>query len=190
MNRIPYPFELETERLVIRSPSVEDAPQLQEAIIETIETLSPWMPWADHLPTLDESEESCRNAEVDFQKGSDHRFHLFLKDSLTFVGGSGLHRIDWTVPKAEIGYWVRTSCSSKGYITEAVEGICRYAMEELKMNRVEIRMNSNNLKSRRIPERLGFTLEGTIRNHMKDVDNKLRDTCIYSIIAYDQQSDH
>lgn len=182
MNRIPYPLELVTERLVIRSPAATDAPQLMEAIAETLDTLMPWMPWADHIPTLTETEENCRRAEEAFRDGSDNRFHLFLRESLTFVGGSGLHRIDWSVPKVEIGYWVRTSCSGKGYITEAVQEIARYAMEDLQANRVEIRMGSTNTRSRRVPERLKFTFEGMLRNDARHVDGTLRDTCVYTKI--------
>jgi len=59
---IPFPFELETERLVIRSPAVADAQQLVEAIAETIDALRPWMPWADHVPTLTEARDNCSRA--------------------------------------------------------------------------------------------------------------------------------
>ena len=189
MNRIPYPFELVTERLVIRSPASTDAPQLMEAIAETLETLRPWMPWADHIPTLAETEENCRKAEEAFRDGKDNRFHLFLRESPTFVGGSGLHRIDWSIPKVEIGYWVRTSCRGKGYVTEAVQEIARYAIEELRASRVEIRMGATNTRSRRVPERLGFTFEGILRNDARHVDGTLLDTCIYAKIPEGQPAD-
>ena len=180
MDAIPYPFDLLTERLVLRSPDPADAGQLMEAIAETIDTLRPWMPWADHVPTPAEAEENCRKAAEEFREGRDYRLHLFLRDSLTFVGGSGLHRVDRAVPKVEIGYWVRTSCTGNGYITEAVREISRYAMEELKACRVEIRMSSLNVRSRRVPERLGFALEGILRNNERHIDGTLRDTCVYA----------
>ena len=185
MNRINYPFELVTKRLVIRSPVRDDAAQLMDAIGETIDRFKPWMPWADRVPTLEEAEENCRKAEESFMDGSDYRLHLFLKESSVFVGGSGLHRIDWLVPKVEIGYWIRASCSGKGYITEAVRKITRYALHEQKANRVEIRMSSRNEKSRRVPERLGFTFEGTLRNDARHLDGSLRDTCVYAKIRED-----
>ncbi|NQU44430.1 GNAT family N-acetyltransferase [bacterium] len=183
MDRLFFPFELLTERLAIRSPSVGDASQLLEAVAESIDMLRPWMPWADHAPNLPEMEKNCREAEEAFREGTNHRFHLFLRDSGTFVGGSGLHRISWAVPKVEIGYWVRKSCGGKGYITEAVQEITRYALDELQAKRVEIRTSSRNVRSRRVPERLGFALEGTLRNDERHVDGTLCDTCIYARIA-------
>ncbi len=179
---IPYPFELRTERLVIRSPREADAPGLRLAIAESIDALRLWMPWAQAVPALEESQANCKKAVTAFKEGRDHRLHLFLKDPLTFIGCSGLHDIDWRVPKVEIGYWVRTSYSGKGYITEAIREITRYAIEELGMNRVEIRMSAGNTKSRAVPERLGFTFEGQLRNDDRHVDGTLRDTCIYARI--------
>jgi len=185
--RIPFPLELTTERLILRSPCAGDAQQLAEAIEESLETLRPWMPWADHVPTLAEARENCSRAAQDFRDGKDFRLHLFVKDPLTFVGGSGLHRVDWSVPKLEIGYWIRKSCAGRGYITEAVGAITRFALEDLGANRVEIRTSAKNLGSRRVAERLGFLLEGILRNDCRNTDGTLRDTCVYSMIkAADQ----
>ena len=182
MTKITYPFELVTDRLVIRSPAETDARQLLEAIKETFDTLRPWMPWANKVTTLSEAEDNCRRREKAFRDGSDNGVHLFLKGPMTFIGGSGLHRIDWSVPKAEIGYWIRNSFSGQGYITEAVREITRYSMEELQMNRVEIRMSSKNVRSRRVPELLDFAFEGILRNDDRHLDGSLRDTCVFAKI--------
>ena len=179
-NAIPYPLELITERLIVRSPSEEDAEELRVAIKESLEDLGPWMPWADHVPTLAEAKENCAKALQDFKDGKNHRLHFFLKESHIFLGGSGLHRIDWSVPKFEIGYWIRRSYSGNGYVTEAVDEISRYAFDELCAKRVEMRMSTKNEKSWRVAERLGFILEGTLRNEHRNNDGTLRDTRIYA----------
>jgi RimJ/RimL family protein N-acetyltransferase len=180
--RIPYPFERKTERLLIRSANIAAAEQLHGAVEESIESLGKWMSWADHVPGPDEIEKNCADAEKAFRKGTDYRFHLFLKDREVFVGSCELHRIDWSVPKCEIGFWVRKSQSGKGYITEAVQNIVRWAFDELEMNRVEIRMSAINIRSRRVPERLGFELEGILKNEDRHPDGTLRDTCVYARI--------
>jgi ribosomal-protein-serine acetyltransferase len=92
-----------------------------------------------------------------------------------------LQNTNWHVPKFEIGYWIDTRYSGNGYMTEAVQGITSFAFNELKARRVEIRCDSRNVKSRAIPERLGFTLEGVLKNDDISVDgNGLRDTCVYA----------
>ena len=65
-------------------------------------------------------------------------------------------------------------------MTEAVQGITDFAMRELKARRIEIRCDSLNTKSRAIPEKLGFALDGILKNDSVSVDGNLRDTCIYS----------
>ena len=182
IDNIPYPLELVTERLIIRSPSQEDAEGLIDAIEESIDDLKVWMPWADHIPSLSEAQENCAMAVKNFKDGKDYRLHFFLKETGTFLGGSGLHRGDWSVPKFEIGYWIRRSFSGKGYVTEAVNEITRYAFEELQANRIEIMMSTMNEKSWHVAERSGYTLEGILRNHCRNIDGSLRDTKMYSKI--------
>jgi len=184
---LPYPLELTTERLVIRSPAIAEASYLREAVAESIEALRPWMPWADHVPTLAEAEDNCSRAAQDFKDGKDFRLHLFLKESGVFLGGSGLHSVDWSVPKFEIGYWVRQSYSGLGYVTEAVAEITRFALEELGAKRVEIRTSTRNVKSWRVAERLGFTLEGIFRNDARHIDGSLRDTKVYAKIGKEER---
>ncbi|MNY68091.1 putative ribosomal N-acetyltransferase YdaF [compost metagenome] len=79
-----------------------------------------------------------------------------------------------------MGYWVRSSYSRKGYITEAVHAITNYAIQELQANRIEIRCDTRNTPSARVAERSGFTLEGILRGDKCDVDGKLRDTMIFA----------
>ena len=180
---IQYPLELSTERLLIRSPRNDDATRLNEAIVESFDVLKEWMPWADHLPSLSESKTNCADAVSKFKDGTDYRLHIFLKDSGLFLGGSGLHRFDWSIPKFEIGYWIRQSHSGKGYATEAVSEISRFALEDLGAKRVEIRTCSRNIKSCQVAERSGFSLEGILRNDSRHVDGSLRDTKVYSRIV-------
>ena len=81
---------------------------------------------------------------------------IWDKHTGRFLGGCGLHRIDWDVPSFEIGYWVRASESGKGYITEAVRLLTECCFETLNANRVFIRVVVENEKSQAIPRRLGF----------------------------------
>ena len=86
-----------------------------------------------------------------------------------------------TVPKFEIGYWIDTRFAGRGYITESTQALTKFAFTELNAKRVEIRCDSLNLKSRSIPERLGYTLEGILKNNSISVESKeLRDTCIFA----------
>jgi RimJ/RimL family protein N-acetyltransferase len=177
---LQIPESFESDRLIIRAPLWEDGKMVNEAINESINELQPWMPWAQQIPTLEESEKISRQGRVHFLERSDLRLYLIHKTTGQFIGSSGLHRIDWQVRKFEIGYWISTPFSGQGYITEAVEGITNFAIHELQANRIEIRCDSRNVRSARVAERLGFTKEGILRSDKCDVDSLLRNTVVFS----------
>lgn len=114
------------------------------------------------------------------------RFLIFSKETDEFIGTCSLHNINWDIPKFEIGYWIDwidIRFSGKGFMTEAIQRLTNFAIQELNGRRIEIRCESSNTKSRKIPEKLGFELEGILRNEEFSADGKnLTDTCIYAKI--------
>ncbi|MHB0999776.1 MAG: GNAT family N-acetyltransferase [Armatimonadota bacterium] len=179
---IDVPEEFESERLLIRVPRPGDGPALNAAVRESFDDLSPWMPWADHIPEVDESESNVCAAYEKYKSKTDFRLFLFRKDTGELVGGSGLHNVDWSVPKFDIGYWVRSSCAGQGYITEAVNAITEFAFQKLGAHRVGICMDTRNTRSRMVAERAGFEFEGTVRHDARSPDGTLRDIFVYSKI--------
>jgi RimJ/RimL family protein N-acetyltransferase len=177
---LSLPESFESNRLLIRAPLWEDGVKLNEAVKESREELLPWMPWAQNVPTVEESEIVIRRARLHFLDRTDLMLLLTLKETGELVGSSGLHRIDWQSRKFEIGYWVRSSFSGKGYISEAVEAITDFAVKELAANRIEIRCDLRNERSARVARRSGYTLEGVLRNDKCANDGSLRNTMLFS----------
>ena len=184
---LDFPDSFETERLLIRSPRPGDGGSLRDALADSLPELQQWLPWANApLASLEECEANCRRAYYQFKAREDLRLHLYLKGTNVQIGGSGLHRIDWTVPRFEIGYWLRTPYVGQGYMTEAVAGITEFAFATLGARRVEIMCDALNGRSAAIPPRVGFTLEGRLRNHKLDGQTgRLRDTLVFSRIDSD-----
>lgn len=177
---LDFPESFESERLLIRAALWHDGAAVNEAIRESIEELRPWMPWAQSPPAIEETEANLRHARAQFMERKDLRLLLVNKQTGQIVGSSGLHHIDWQTRKFEIGYWVRTSCQQQGYVTEAVHAITNFAIQELQANRIQIRCDLHNVRSAKVAERCGFTLEGILRNETRDVDGSLRNTMIFS----------
>jgi len=184
---IPLFEELRGERVLVRPYGESDAEALFEAMNESRDHLRPWMPFADEHQTIDES----RNWII-------HQMALWLlRDDLTlsvwelsngrYLGGTGLHPHDWEIGYFEIGYWLRASAEGYGYITEAVQLLTNYAIDSLKANRLEIRCDELNVRSAAVAKRLGYMLEGRIRNHLATSDGRLRTTLIFSFIPTDRQ---
>jgi len=180
---LEFPDSFDTERLTIRAPRPGDGAQVAEALRESIAELRAWMPFARDEPTVEGNEAWVRQAAANWIARKDLPMLLFLKGGGTLVGSSGLHRFDWDIGKFEIGYWVRTKFAGQGYISEAVDGISRFAFAHLKANRVEIRCDVNNVRSAAVARRCGFRLEGILRNDDRGVDGELRDTRVFSKIS-------
>ena len=175
------PTEFYTDRLYIRLPKPGDGKVVHEAIEASLNELRPWMLFANYERDEADTELGVREAHAKFITRDDLRLYIFLKDTMQFIGSSGLHNPNWNVPSFEIGYWIDSRFSGKGYMTEAVRGITDYAFEHLNARRIEIRCDRINRRSIAIPERLGYTFEGSLRNHDISVDGKtLRDTVIYA----------
>jgi RimJ/RimL family protein N-acetyltransferase len=179
---LDFPDSFETERLIIRAPRAGDGTAVNDAVRESHEHLKPWMPWAQTIPEVEETEEFLRHRAVRWILREDLGMLLFRKSDGLYVGGSGLHRIDWSVPAFEIGYWVRASLEGQGYIIEAVKGITNFGFDLLGAERIEIRCDTRNGRSASVAQRTGYTLEGTLRHNAWANDGTIRDTHVFSMI--------
>jgi len=181
---IDVPEAIATERLWLRCPRAGDGIVINEAVVQTLPELKPWMPWAQTAPTLEESELHGRRAAARYALREDLQLLIFerLSDGGQgrLLGATGLHRMDWSVPRFEIGYWRRSGEGGRGVITEAVRALSRFAFDTLHAQRVEVRMSSDNARSRAVAERCGFTLEGVLRRDSLDVNGQPRDTAVYA----------
>jgi RimJ/RimL family protein N-acetyltransferase len=177
---LDFPDSFESERLLIRCPRPGDGQAMHEAIVESLDELRPWMPWARGEQSRDVSEAYCRECIAEFASRKSLQLILLDKRDGSFVGGSGFHDIDWVVPKFEIGYWLRSSRTHQGFMTETVNALAQFAFGALKARRVQIRMDNRNERSWRVAERCDFRLEGVLRNFELGLDGAPRDTRLYA----------
>lgn len=182
---LDFPDYFETERLLIRAPRVGDGPAICEAVLETLDDLRDWMPWALREQTVDSMQEFARRGAASFLARTEFPMLLWLKDGTVLVGSSGMNQVDWSVPKMEIGYWCRKVFQGQGYVSEAVRGIARFAFEELGARRLEIRCDARNERSANVARRCCFRLEGELRHHELDTTGELRDTLIFGLLPSD-----
>ncbi|HMN76553.1 MAG TPA: GNAT family N-acetyltransferase [Burkholderiaceae bacterium] len=183
---LDLPAAIQSQRLLLRSPRSGDGAALHETIVESLPELRRFLaslPWVAEEQTRESAEVFCRNAESNFLTRRNLPFLMFAKESGCLIGVCGLHRTVWDVPKTEVGYWVRSSESGKGYVTEAVTRLVAFAFEALAAERIEIITDAENLASRRVAERCGFTLEGLLRRERRAPDGSLRNTCVYARLA-------
>ena len=167
---VDVPQSFDTERLALRCPRQGDGEAIFGAVSETLDDLRRFpasMSWALQRPSIVTSEVFCREAYARFLARTDLPFLAFRRDTGELVVATGLHRPDWGVPKFEIGFWRRKSAGSRGFATEAVRGLVDLALWRLRAVRVEALVDDENAASCALCERIGMTLEGTLRNERR-----------------------
>lgn len=182
---VDLPDELPGPRVTVRRYRDDDAPLVWAAVDESRATLGDWMPWTSAYKTPPDAVAFVRRAQARWLLREDLVAGIFERTTGRLLGGSGLHRIDWTIRRFEIGYWLRSSAVGHGYATETVQVLTRFAFDQLEANRVEIRLDVRNTRSRALPVRLGFIHEGCHRRAMPDVHGQAVDIDVFALIRDD-----
>jgi ribosomal-protein-serine acetyltransferase len=100
------------------------------------------------------------------------------------VGSIGLLFIDWENKKTEIGYWLGTEYEGRGFATRSCQALIDQIFNEMQLNRIEINVKVGNKRSKLIPKRLGFQLDGVLRQS-ELFDGQFHDVEVYSLLFED-----
>jgi len=164
------------EEIALKLKEYQDTEKVFELIDASRDELKQWMTWVDQVQSVEDVEKVTRRQLLQFVKKEAMHFVILYKGEV--AGDISLKEIDWSIRSAEIGYWLGSGYTGKGIVTRAVEALLAYAFDELKLHKVEIWAAEGNVKSRRIPERLGFVQEGTRR------DDELIDGDYVTMVIY------
>ncbi|MGI8813292.1 MAG: GNAT family N-acetyltransferase [Pyrinomonadaceae bacterium] len=170
------------ENITLELPQTHHAEEIAAVVRKNLERLQLWMPWA----VDDYSAESARffaqnNLKVFSENGS---FGLLIKFDGKLAGSIGFHDLDRVNRSANIGYWIAKEFEGRGIVTHCCRVLIDYLFELLDLNRVQINCNVENKRSRAVPERLGFTLEG-IQRQGEWLNGEFHDWAIYAVLKED-----
>ncbi len=187
------PSEWIGSRIVLRRWRDEDAQPLFDAIMESQGRLRQWMPkgpsisqsWADTYHSVDDAIEFVRRQSGHWALHEHIGLGIFAEETGTLLGSIGMRVNDTKLLIVELGYWIRTSAEGQGYVSEAARQVTMFAFEGLGAQRVQIRCDARNQRSKAVPERLGFLFEGCHRRDSLGTDGTIRDTLVYAMIPED-----
>ena len=164
-------YRIETERLIVRCYQPSDAQLLADSVLENVEHLKPWMPWAHNEPEpFEEKAKRMQRLRGMFDLQQDYTYGIFNREETKLLGGTGLHtRLGEN--ELEIGYWMHKDHLNKGLVTESTSALIKVAFEVIHVHRIEIHCDPTNLASAAIPKKLGFTHEGTLRQKTLFLDH-------------------
>lgn len=153
------PDNLSVPPLELQRCQLDDLDALMSAVAQSQPELARWLPWADPMPTTDAERLFIEDHQRAFDGDEDYGYFLIERSTGELVGGAGLHPKEGDI--AEIGYWVRSDRTGRGYATSAAHALTTAAFDHLSnVVRIIIRMDQANLASAAVPPKLGYTLEG------------------------------
>lgn len=140
---------------------IEDARHVFSLVDSNRDHLRRWLPWVDMTRSEADSRVFIEGTRKQFADGNGFQVGIWHCEEL--AGIAGFHEIDRPNRKTEIGYWLGESFQRRGLMTKTCRALIHHAFRSWKLNKVEICCGTGNARSCAIPERLGFTNEGTIR---------------------------
>lgn len=168
------------EHIELRLLELRHAPELFACIDACRAYLREWLPWVDQTQEVADTEVFISDAVEQFADGEAVHVGIWYREVL--AGVIGYHRIDLQNRSGEIGYWLGESFQGRGIMTKACRAMVSYGFSERGFNRIEIHCAPINGKSRAIPERLGFRIEGTLRQAERLVEGFV-DNVVYGLLA-------
>ena len=185
---IEIPETLDGPRVQLRRIRAGDAPVIAEAITESLDRLKPWMPWAHSDRTLEDTRLYAAHSEAQWLLRESLDMLVVHRETGRYLGNAGFPRLRWDIRSFEIGYWLRTSAEGQGFMREAVQLLTRLAFDVLDANRVEIQVDTANARSSNVARRLGFLLEGTLRNSGLDGYGRPSDRHVFALTPSDYRN--
>lgn len=168
---------LETERLLLRRFAENDAKEIYEGFINQEDFL---YYTNKKRRTLEEEINSLKGIKEKYDNPEYYNWLITLKDSKKIIGAINLN-VDNFNESLEFNYAIDDRYKGNGYMTEALNVIKGYCMNEIKANRFFGGCEINNIGSKRVMEKCLLKYEGTLRNHLKLRDG-YHDMHLYSFI--------
>jgi RimJ/RimL family protein N-acetyltransferase len=164
--------ELREGTIVLRPWREEDADAVYAACQDP--EIQHWMPLIPRPYTLDDA-----RAFVSGELGLGRHQYAIEEDG-EVVGSIGM-RVNENAT-GHVGYWCAREARGRGIVPRALRRLARYAFEDLRLGRLELITDPDNVASQRVAEKAGFTREGVLRSHLLHPDGRRRDSVMFSLL--------
>ena len=156
-----------TPRFIIRPFRRRDVAPMHDAVMASLPELEEWLPWAIGYDRS-VAHRFIRDSASAWNDARAYDFAIRLHEEPDFhVGNVSVWPTSPANRVGEIGYWVRSDLTGEGIGTEITARTVQVGFDELSYHKIILRIAVGNERSDRIAKRLGFMLEGTLRDEVK-----------------------
>lgn len=158
------------------------APVLYHLVDRNRQRLRAWLPWLDDCAGVDDAAAFIEEAS---QRTTTHQgLELGIFTGGTLAGLAGFTGIEESHRRGSLGYWLAGGFTGRGLATRCGRALVEAGFGRLELNRIEIRCSPRNAPSRAVALRLGFVLEGLLRQAEWLYDH-FEDHEVYGMLAGD-----
>lgn len=176
--------QLTDGRILLRPHRREDCEALHTAVTESVQEAAPWLQWCHPGYSRAEAEAFIRLVGEAWAQRTRYPFAITAAKDGAFLGGIEINQIVKANRLANVGYWIRTSCTRQGIASAALRLAAQYAFGALGLTRLEIVCLPTNLPSRRVAEKAGARFEALSRNRIV-MHGIPRDAVVYGLLPQD-----
>jgi ribosomal-protein-serine acetyltransferase len=163
----------------LRAMHESDLHELHSCIERNRDELGKWLRWAQE-PSIESTRGHLLRGLSAERDG--HGLRRAIAIDGVIVGDVGLD-VDHDNNAGGIGYWLDRDHRGRGLVSAAVGALVRHGFTSLALRRIEIRTDVKNRSSRAVAERLGFQLEGVLRQSYRVSERHYSDDAVYSMLA-------
>jgi ribosomal-protein-serine acetyltransferase len=170
-----------TPDITLQEAQVSDAAALYQLIDSGRLYLREWLPFIDFSQSAADTELYLRSVTTPGNL-QDQVYTIRFQGKV--AGIIGYKTIDRVNSKLEIGYWLGEGFQKKGIMIRSCTALIAQAFGQMRMNRIQIKVGVGNSKSNRIPQQLGFKLEGIERDG-EWLQGRFIDLKVYSLLKWE-----
>lgn len=162
MEKFKLEESIRSERLILLKRIHDHDKDMWKAIEESRSIIREYLFWVDKTTSFDDVIKATDMFAEKWEKDEEWGYDIYSIPEYQFLGCIGVHLISFQNRSAEIGYWLRTSETHKGYMTEAVKTV-ETELFKNGIHRVVIKCDINNYNSANVAKRAGYALESVAK---------------------------
>ncbi len=175
---------IEAARAQIRPWRMDDADALHRLVRESHASLSKWLPWCHADYGLADARSWIDQSLASWKARSAFPFAVVDEDAGVLLGSAGLSQLDTAHRIANLGYWVGTPFLGQGVATDAARHVVRFGFDDLGLQRILVRVRSDNPASLGVARKLGAKVHAIVRDDTRH-DGEPHDVLIHALATRD-----
>jgi RimJ/RimL family protein N-acetyltransferase len=172
-------MELSAEGIMLRPWRLDDAPAVTAACQDS--EIARWIPLIPILYKEEHARGFLENSARRFESGEGYAFAVLDSETGALAGSIAIRVQPFS--SGHVGYWVVREARGRGVATAALKALCRWAVADLGLKRLELVTDPENLASQRVAEKAGFRREGIMRSALEYQDGRRSDSVLFSLLS-------